>query len=603
MLGAYRCSGKEFQVSPAGVVPLLGSVAAAVSEAIGRVRPDLAGADPIVRRSDRADFQSNAALPLAKKSGAKPAELAESLVRNLDAADLEVIESVTPSGPGFLNITVTDAAIWSQVSARLADDRLGVSADAAGQRVVIDYSGPNVAKEMHVGHLRTTIIGDSLARVLDFLGADVIRANHLGDWGTQFGMLIQYIDEHPETPWHQDDLNDRQTSAVSALDTLYKAARTRFDADQEFADRARRRVVALQTGDEPTVARWKEIVAESEKAFAAIYDRLGVLLTSDDYVGESFYNPMLADTVTELLDKAVAVDSDGAIVVASKEVTGPDDTPAVLMVRKSDGGYGYDSTDLATIRYRITTLYADRLLYVTDSRQALHFQLVFEAARRAGWLTDAVTVDHVAYGTVLGPDGKPFKTRAGGTVRLMDLLDDAVTAARAVVTEKNPDLPAAELDAIAEQAGIGAVKYADLSTSRIKDYTFDPARMTAFNGNTGVYLQYAHARICSILRKAQDFDGISVDPSIALEPAERELGLTLDGYGTVIAEVATTLEPHRLAGYLYELARAFTGFYDTCPVLTAPEPVRGNRLALSQLTAGTLGHGLGLLGIAAPERL
>ncbi|MFD4402467.1 arginine--tRNA ligase [Nocardia sp. NPDC058499] len=270
---------------------------------------------------------------------------------------------------------------------------------------------------------------------------------------------------------------------------------------------------------------------------------------------------------------------------------------------QSDGGYGYDSTDLATIRYRITTLHADRLLYVTDSRQALHFQLVFEAARRAGWLTDAVTVDHVAYGTVLGPDGKPFKTRAGGTVRLMDLLDDAVTAARTVVTEKNPDLPAAELDAIAEQAGIGAVKYADLSTSRIKDYTFDPARMTAFNGNTGVYLQYAHARICSILRKAEELDGISVDASIALEPAERELGLTLDGYGTVIDEVATTLEPHRLAGYLYELARAFTGFYDACPVLTAPEPVRGNRLALSQLTARTLGHCLGLLGIAAPERL
>ncbi|BDU07950.1 arginine--tRNA ligase [Nocardia cyriacigeorgica] len=524
-------------------------------------------------------------------------------MRYLDAEDLEVVDSVTPSGPGFLNITVTDAAIWSQISARLADDRLGVAADAAGQRVVIDYSGPNVAKEMHVGHLRTTIIGDSLARVLDFLGADVIRANHLGDWGTHFGRLIQYIDEHPETPWHQDELTDRQTSAVSALDTLYKAARTRFDADEEFADRARRRVVALQTGDEPTVARWKEIVAESEKAFAAIYDRLGVLLTSDDYVGESFYNPMLADTVTELLDKAVAVDSDGAIVVASKEVTGPDDTPAVLMVRKSDGGYGYDSTDLATIRYRITTLHADRLLYVTDSRQALHFQLVFEAARRAGWLTDAVTVDHVAYGTVLGPDGKPFKTRAGGTVRLMDLLDDAVTAARTVVTEKNPDLPAAELDAIAEQAGIGAVKYADLSTSRIKDYVFDPARMTAFNGNTGVYLQYAHARICSILRKAEDLDGISVDPSVTLEHAEREFGLTLDGYGTVIAEVAATLEPHRLAGYLYELARAFTGFYDACPVLTAPEPVRGNRLALSRLTARTLGHGLGLLGIAAPERL
>ncbi|MBF6215168.1 arginine--tRNA ligase [Nocardia puris] len=590
-------------MKPAGVVPLLGSVAAAVSEAIGRVRPDLAGADPVVRRSDRADYQSNAALPLAKNAGAKPVELAESLVQHLNNDGREVIESVTVSGPGFLNITVSDTAIWSQVAARLADERLGVPIDGAGQRVVIDYSGPNVAKEMHVGHLRTTIIGDSLARVLAFLGAEVIRANHLGDWGTQFGMLIQYIDEHPETSWRQDELSDSGTSAVSALDALYKAARARFDTDLDFADRARRRVVALQSGDERTVALWKEIVAESEKAFAAIYDRLGVLLTPDDYAGESFYNPMLADTVTELLDKGVAVDSDGAIVVASQEVTGTGDTPAVLMVRKRDGGYGYDSTDLATIRYRITTLHADRLLYVTDSRQALHFRLIFEAARRAGWLTDAVTVDHVAYGTVLGPEGRPFKTRAGGTVRLMDLLDDAVSAARTVVAEKNPNLPADELDRIAEQAGIGAVKYADLSTSRIKDYAFDPARMTAFIGNTGVYLQYAHARICSILRKAEDLHGISIDTQIPLDPGERELALTLDGYGTVIAEVSATLEPHRLAGYLYDLARAFSAFYDTCPVLTATELIRGNRLALAQLTARTLAHGLELLGIAAPERL
>ncbi|RBO83592.1 arginyl-tRNA synthetase [Nocardia puris] len=557
----------------------------------------------MVRRSDRADYQSNAALPLAKNAGAKPVELAESLVQHLNNDGREVIESVTVSGPGFLNITVSDTAIWSQVAARLADERLGVPIDGAGQRVVIDYSGPNVAKEMHVGHLRTTIIGDSLARVLAFLGAEVIRANHLGDWGTQFGMLIQYIDEHPETSWRQDELSDSGTSAVSALDALYKAARARFDTDLDFADRARRRVVALQSGDERTVALWKEIVAESEKAFAAIYDRLGVLLTPDDYAGESFYNPMLADTVTELLDKGVAVDSDGAIVVASQEVTGTGDTPAVLMVRKRDGGYGYDSTDLATIRYRITTLHADRLLYVTDSRQALHFRLIFEAARRAGWLTDAVTVDHVAYGTVLGPEGRPFKTRAGGTVRLMDLLDDAVSAARTVVAEKNPNLPADELDRIAEQAGIGAVKYADLSTSRIKDYAFDPARMTAFIGNTGVYLQYAHARICSILRKAEDLHGISIDTQIPLDPGERELALTLDGYGTVIAEVSATLEPHRLAGYLYDLARAFSAFYDTCPVLTATEPIRGNRLALAQLTARTLAHGLELLGIAAPERL
>ncbi|MGW4738524.1 arginine--tRNA ligase [Nocardia xishanensis] len=588
-------------MSAATVVPLLAQVATAVSEAIVRARPQCAGADPVLRRSDRADFQSNAALPLAKRIGEPPNQLAALLTSELSAGENAVIADVQASGPGFLNITVTDESIWEQLAARLADAQLGVGRPADGQRIVIDYSAPNVAKEMHVGHLRTTIIGDPLARVFGFLGADVVRANHLGDWGTQFGMLIQYIDEHPDQPWHADDVGTDST--VSALDGLYKAARAQFDADPAFSDRARARVVALQAGDAATVERWQEIVAESEKAFGAIYDRLGVLLTPDDYAGESTYNPMLADTTTELLDKGVAVESDGAVVVLSEQVNGPDDTPAVLMVRKRDGGYGYDSTDLATIRYRIATLHPDRLLYVTDSRQALHFQLVFEAARRAGWLTDAITVDHVAYGTILGPDGKPFKTRAGGTVRLMDLLDDAVAAARKIVAEKNPELPDDELDFIAEQAGIGAVKYADLSTSRVKDYMFDPARMTACTGNTGVYLQYAHARIRSILRKAGDPATVAVDTDVALEPAERKLLLTLDDYALVLAEVAQALEPHRLANYLYDLARAFTTFYDTCPVLTAPEPARTNRIAICQLTARTLAHGLGLLGIAAPGRL
>ncbi|MFE3322008.1 arginine--tRNA ligase [Nocardia sp. NPDC059195] len=588
-------------MSSAGVVPLLGCVAAAVSEAIVRVRPEMADVDPVVRRSDRADFQSNAALPLAKRVGVPPARLGTEFAEQVSLAG-GVIADVQVSGPGFLNVTLADAAVWESVAARLADDRLGVSASEDGQRVVIDYSAPNVAKEMHVGHLRTTIIGDSLARVFGFLGADVVRANHLGDWGTQFGMLIQYIDEHPESPWHTEEL-DTGTSSVSALDSLYKAARKQFDSDPGFADRARARVVALQAGDPDTVARWREIVAESEKAFGAIYDRLGVLLTPDDYFGESFYNDKLAGTVTELLDKGVAVDSDGAVVVLSEQVKGPDDQPAVLMARKRDGGYGYDSTDLATIRYRITSLHTDRLLYVTDSRQALHFQLVFEAARRAGWLTEAIEVAHVAYGTILGPDGKPFKTRAGGTVRLMDLLDEAVARARAVVAEKNPDLSSTELDAIAEQAGIGAVKYADLSTSRVKDYTFDPDRMTTLNGNTGVYLQYAHARVCSILRKADAATPAVIDIAGPLEPAERELALCLDGDGTVLVEVAHTLEPHRLAGYLYDLARAYTGFYDSCPVISADEPIRSNRIALCQLTARTLELGLGQLGIAAPQRM
>ncbi|QFU92931.1 arginine--tRNA ligase [Amycolatopsis sp. YIM 10] len=567
------------------VPPLLDQVTAAIATAIGRARPELAGADPVVSRSEHADFQSNSALSLAKRVGTSPRELA---VEVRDAVDTALCEGTALSGPGFLNITVSDHAVWQQISARLASPRLGMGTPELGRRTVVDYSAPNIAKEMHVGHLRTTIIGDSLARVLGFLGAEVIRQNHLGDWGTQFGMLIQYLDEHP--------------SATSTLDEMYRAARAEFEADAAFADRSRTRVVALQSGEPDTVARWREIVAESEKAFRVIYDRLGVLLTPEDSVGESFYNPLLAETVAALKDAGIAVESEGAVVIFSAEVTGPDGKPVPLMLRKRDGGFGYDTTDLATIRYRIRVLRADRLLYVTDSRQALHFRLIFEAARRAGWLTEEIEAAHVPYGTVLGSDGRPFKTRAGGTVRLMDLLDDAVARARAVVAEKNPGLEPAELDRIAEEAGIGAVKYADLSTSRIKDYTFDVDRMVALAGNTGVYLQYAHARISSILRNAGDADPV-IDATVPLTAAERALALELDAYANTLIDVSQTLEPHRLCGYLYALARAFTTFYEVCPVLKAPNPVRGNRLALCHLTARTLGHGLGLLGIAAPTRM
>ena len=583
------------------VPSLLERIATTMSQAIGRVREDLAGADPVVRRSDRADFQCNAPLALAKRVGVAPRDLAARVVAGLDVDGDPVITSVEPSGPGFLNITVAGRAIWEQVAARLADARLGVGATERGRRVVVDYSAPNIAKEMHVGHLRTTIIGDSLARVTGFLGADVLRQNHLGDFGTQFGMLIQYLDEHPDAAWHQDELAEGG-SAVSALDGLYRSARARFDADPDFADRSRSRVVALQAGDPGTVAVWQDIVAESERSFSAIYDRLNVLLTPEDSVGESFYNPMLGDTVEELVDAGLAVESDGALVFYSQEVSGPEGRPVTLMVRKRDGGYGYDTTDLATIRYRLRELKANRLVYVTDSRQALHFQLVFEAARRAGWLTDGVTAEHAAYGTILGPDGTPFKTRAGGTVRLVELLDDAVSRARAIVAEKNPDLDAVELDRIAESAGIAAVKYADLSTSRVKDYSFDVDRMVSFTGNTGVYLQYAHARISSILRIAGDPD-TAVDSTVVPHAAERELGLALDGYGAVVTEVAATLEPHRLCGYLYDLARAFTGFYEACPVLKADESTRASRLVLCDLTARTLRTGLGLLGIATPDRM
>jgi arginyl-tRNA synthetase len=486
-----------------------------------------------------------------------------------------------------------------------ADERLGVAKVASPRKFVIDYSSPNVAKPLHVGHLRSTIIGDALTRLLRFLGHAVVTDNHLGDWGTQFGMLIQYIYEHPELPWRQQDTHIETASAVSALDALYRAARQQFDADPEFADRARSRVVALQAGDPDTLEVWRDLVTESEHAFEAIYDRLGVLLTPTDYAGESTYNPYLTEVVDELVAAGIAIESNGALCVFFDDITGPDGEPVPLIVRKNDGGFGYAATDLATIRYRVRDLKATRILYVVDARQALHFRMIFATARRAGWLTDNVHAAHVPFGTVLGPDGRPFKTRSGATVRLSELLDAAVHQARAVVLEKTRGLDGDELDHVIQAAGIGAVKYADLSTSRTKDYSFDVDRMVSLNGNTSVYLQYAHARIRSILRKvpASEQDP-TVDVTLPLQPAERALALSLDECVDVLADVADTLEPHRLCSYLFTLAKTYTAFHETCPVLQAETAVlRNNRIALCRLTVGTLATGLRLLGIEAPERM
>jgi arginyl-tRNA synthetase len=588
------------------VVSLTDQVADALRRAIAAVLPDHADTDPLVRPSDHADLQANAALGLAKTARRSPVELADDIAGRLPTGPGQIIADAEVSGPGFLNLTLTDSAVWAQVRDRLSAPRLGIDRPETGRRTVIDYSAPNIAKEMHVGHLRTTIIGDALARILAFLGGEVIRQNHLGDWGTQFGMLIQYLDEHPEAPWHADQL-DAGTDAIGALDSLYRAARAAFDDDPAFADRSRARVVALQAGDAATVATWRAIIAESQAAFNTLYARLGVLLTDDDVAGESFYNPMLSEVAEELERRGIAVDSQGALCVFDPDVTGPDGSPIPLMVRKSDGGYGYDTTDLATLRYRTTELKADRILYVVDSRQALHFRLVFSAALRAGWLTDDVEARHILFGTVLGPDGRPFKTRSGGTVRLSDLLDDAVTSARDTVREKNPEMSDEQVEQIAEKAGIAAVKYADLSTSRIKDYIFDPVRMTAFNGDTGVYLQYAHTRICSILDRADDTVTApgrpgEVDETVPLHPTERALVLALDRFGAVLTETLAGYEPHRLCGYLFSLAKAYSDFHEACPVLKAPNAaVRGNRLALCHLTADTLAQGLDLLGIAAPR--
>ncbi|MEV0700066.1 arginine--tRNA ligase [Saccharopolyspora sp. NPDC050389] len=577
----------------------------AVSAAMAAELPaELTGQDPLVRRSDHADFQSNVALALAKRAGQKPRDLAEALRSHLAAVPW--ITSVELAGPGFLNITVSDQAIQSRLEQRADREKLGIPESRRTQIAVVDYSAPNIAKEMHVGHLRSTLIGDALVRVLGFLGAEVVRQNHVGDWGTQFGMLIQYIFEHPELSWRNAEVDQAGTEdATSALDTLYRAARAEFDADEAFKARAQRRVVALQSGDDKTVAAWREIVSESEIAFQRIYDRLGVLLNRDDLVGESFYNPLLDDVVDELQRMGIVEESDGALVVFFDDILGPTGDRVPLLVRKRDGGYGYGATDLATIRYRLQELKVTRLLYVVDARQAQHFDMIFRVARRAGWLTDEEAV-HVQFGTVLGSDGKPFKTRAGGTVKLADLLDDALRRAREIVAEKDPELDATALEDIAQVASVGAVKYAELSTVRTKDYAFDVDRMVSFNGATGVYLQYMHTRIKSIQRKAAEA-GITearFDTGLALQPQERALGLLLDEFDATLDLVADTLEPHRLAGYLYSVARAFSEFYEACAVLKADsEAVRANRLALCGLAARTLAQGLSLLGISAPERM
>lgn len=584
------------------VTPLVSALDQRVRKAMAAALPaEAADADPQIRSSDHADYQANGVLPLAKPLRANPRDLAARVSAQLDGDDL--IARCEVSGPGFLNLTLADEAIWRQLALRRDDPRLGVPTTDPGSVTVVEYSQPNIAKEMHVGHLRSTILGDALVRILEFDAAKVIRQNHLGDWGTQFGMLIQYLFERPEG--HLGAGQDESGSeAISRLNALYRAARQKFDSDPAFADRARRRVVALQAGDPETLAGWEEIVAESKVYFNDVYHRLGVLLTDDDAVGESFYNPVLQDIASDLEERGIAVRSDGALCVFFDDILGPDGSPAPLIVQKSDGGFGYAITDLAAIRYRAGTLHARRVLYVVDARQALHFRMVFETARRAGYLPDDVQAVHVSFGSVLGPDGRPFKTRAGDTVRLISLLDEAVERAEDTVAEKNPSLDAATLACRAREVGIGAVKYADLSTGRNRDYIFDLDRMVSLQGNTGVYLQYAHARINSILRKAPAGTPTAISAGLPLEPAERKLAMLLDGLDEALGTVRENYEPHRLCGYLYTLAQAFTDFYEACPVLRAPtDDVMANRIVLCQLTGGTLKLGLELLGIPAPDQL
>ncbi|MFF2406783.1 arginine--tRNA ligase [Streptomyces sp. NPDC058092] len=589
----------------ASVNSLASTLQQQLADALTAALPDAGTADPLLRRSDRADFQANGILALAKKLKGNPRELASQVTAAIPAGGL--IKEIEVSGPGFLNVTLADRAIIETLAARDADDegRLGVPYNSAAGTTVIDYAQPNVAKEMHVGHLRSAVIGDAMAQILEFTGETVVRRHHIGDWGTQFGMLIQYLIEHPGELNHEADGSAADgEAAMSSLNRLYKASRVLFDSDEEFKARSRDRVVALQAGDEETLSLWQRFVDESKIYFYSVFNKLDMEIRDADIVGESGYNDMLAETCRILEESGVAVRSEGALCVFFDDVKGPDGNPVPLIVKKSNGGYGYAATDLSAIRDRVQNLKANTLLYVVDARQSLHFKMVFETARRAGWLNDDVKAVQLAFGTVLGKDGKPFKTREGETVRLQDLLDEAIDRASAVVREKAQDLTDEEITERATQVGTGAVKYADLSTSAARDYKFDLDQMVSLTGDTSVYIQYAHARSRSIKRKAGELKP-QPHPELELAPAERALGLHLDQFGEVVADVAAAYEPHKLASYLYQLSSLFTTFYDQCPVLKSdvPADVAGNRLFLSDLTARTLHQGMELLGIRTPERL
>ncbi len=569
---------------------LAGRLRAALAAAFG---DELAGTDPLIRPSAFGDYQANVAMSLAKALGRPPREVAGAIVEHLDVADL--CESVQVSGPGFVNLTLRAEWIAERAERLLGDERLGVP-PAERETVVIDYSAPNAAKEMHVGHLRSTIIGDALARVLGFLGHNVVRQNHLGDWGTPFGMLIEHmVDIGVGSP--EADLT------IGDMNAFYQQAREKYDGDPEFAERARRRVVALQAGDEATLALWRLLVEESLRHFRAIYRRLDVLLEDGDIDAESRFNAVLPDVVAELDAKGLLVESQGALCVFPPGFTGRDGAPLPLIVRKSDGGYNYITTDLAAVRFRVRELGATHLVYVVGRPQALHFAMVFAASRQAGWLTPEHRAEHAAFGSVLGADGKMLRTRSGDPIKLIDLLDEAEQRAAKVVGERS-ELDPATRAAVAHVVAIGALKYFDLSFQRERDYVFDWDRMLAFDGNTGPYLQYAVTRIRSIFRRAGlEPEGLTDAPISLGEPAERALALKVLGLGEAVSAVAAALEPHRLCTYLYELATAFTDFYEACPVLQADEPTRRSRLALCALTARSLTLGLGLLGIKVPERM
>ena len=543
------------------------------------------------RDKTHGDFASNIAMMLAKQAGMKPRDLAEKLIDALPASD--DISKVEIAGPGFLNFFQNTGALASRLDAALADDHLGVRKNGPAEKVVIDMSAPNLAKEMHVGHLRSTIIGDSVARVLEFLGDDVVRQNHVGDWGTQFGMLLAYLEENPIT---SDELSD--------LENFYRAAKKRFDESEEFANRARGLVVKLQAGDADCMALWTRFKDISLSHCQKTYELLNVKLTMADVMGESAYNDDLANVVADLKAKGLLVEDQGAQCVFLEEFKNSEGEPLPVIVQKADGGYLYATTDLAAVRYRSNMLNADRALYFVDQRQALHFNQVFEVARRAGFVGHPMRMEHMGFGTMNGADGRPFKTRDGGTVKLIDLLTEAKERAYALVKDKNPDLAEDDLRHIGEVVGIGAVKYADLSKHRTSDYSFNFDLMLNFEGNTAPYLLYAYTRVAGVFRKlGKGFD--EVDGQIVLQAEkEQDLAARLAQFGEVLNNVAEKGTPHVLCSYLYDLAGLFSSFYENCPILAAESPEQQqSRLRLAALTGRTLKQGLELLGLETLERM
>ena len=551
------------------------------------------GADPVLRPSDRSDYQANGVMALAKQVGKPPREVAELVVGALDLSDIATVEI---AGPGFLNLNLSTKVFNSQLRGLSSDARLGLEKTSSPKTVVIDYSAPNVAKEMHVGHLRSTVIGDALARMNRFAGNTVIARNHIGDWGTPFGMLIE----------HLLDLGEDKAVAelsIGDLDTFYKGAREKFEANDDFKQRSRLRVVALQGGDKETLRLWKILVDQSVAYFAEVYKKLDVTLTPDDNVGESFYNDMLDDVVKDLTAKGLITDSDGALCVFPPGFVNRDDEPLPMIVQKRDEGFGYAATDLAAIRNRVSGLKADEILYVVGTPQAQHFDMLYAVARMAGWLPQNVRCEHVSFGHVLGPDRKMFKSRSGGTVKLVGLLDEAIERADAALVARGSELSEPDRILLATDIARAAIKYTDLSTERQRDYIFDLDRMLAFEGDTGPYLQYAHARLRSIFRRL-DAPFSAADATFALEsPQERQLALGLLALPEAFDVAFSTLQPHKLCTYLFDLAQRFTTFYEACPVLSSEGALRAERLALCELTARTLELGLSLLGIAAPQQM